>query len=42
MVMAIQIADGPAVAHATWLVHRDLKPDEIMVTDEGRVKILGL
>jgi len=38
--LAIQIADGLAAAHAAALVHRDLKPDNILVTAEGRVKIL--
>ena len=38
--LAVQMADGMAAAHAAGLVHRDLKPDNILVTADGRVKIL--
>jgi eukaryotic-like serine/threonine-protein kinase len=37
---AIQIAHGLAAAHGKDIAHRDLKPDNIFVTREGRVKIL--
>ena len=37
---AIQIAHGLAAAHGKDIAHRDLKPDNIFITREGRVKIL--
>src|SRR5262252_1581746 len=38
--LAVQMADGLAAAHAAGIVHRDFKPENVMVTREGRVKIL--
>ncbi|MGP0064915.1 MAG: protein kinase domain-containing protein [Isosphaeraceae bacterium] len=38
--IALQIAAGMAAAHAAGIVHGDLKPENVMVTDEGRVKVL--
>ena len=37
---AIQIAGGLAAGHERSIVHRDIKPDNLFVTREGRVKIL--
>ena len=37
---AIQIARGLAAAHEKGVVHRDLKPDNIFVLQDGRIKIL--
>src|SRR5215218_100175 len=35
-----QLADGLAAAHAGGVLHRDLKPGNLRVTSEGRLKIL--
>lgn len=38
--LAIQLAQGLAAAHEKGVVHRDLKPDNLWISKEGRLKIL--
>ncbi|MEE9562194.1 MAG: protein kinase, partial [Thermoanaerobaculia bacterium] len=38
--LAIPIADALSVAHEKGITHRDLKPGNIMVGDDGRVRVL--
>ena len=38
--LAAQVCEGLCTAHAAGVLHRDLKPDNLIVTAEDRVKIL--
>jgi two-component system LytT family response regulator len=38
--LALEVAEGLAEAHARGVVHRDLKPKNVMLTESGHVKII--
>jgi eukaryotic-like serine/threonine-protein kinase len=35
----LQVTDGMSVAHDAYIIHRDIKPQNIMIQDNGMVKI---
>ena len=38
--LGFQIADGLAKAHEKGVVHRDIKPDNVLITEDGYAKII--
>jgi tetratricopeptide (TPR) repeat protein/TolB-like protein/predicted Ser/Thr protein kinase len=38
--IGVQLAEALAVAHASGVIHRDVKPGNVMLTSDGRLKVL--
>lgn len=39
MDIMLQLTSGMACAHESYIIHRDIKPQNIMILDDGRIKI---
>ena len=40
LAVMVDAGRGLAAAHAKGLIHRDFKPDNVMIDDEGRVRVM--